>query len=175
MGYRHRLGRIDKKDRTKYVGKTASEVSDMLNPENNWAAHPPEHEQLYELGKYVEFTTDEISEFYSFDCLEECESEFHILTKKGLQHLIEWYAEGIGKYYDKLAEGTEKELKAHVLGMKMEWVDALKYGGRPYYLDQEHTDGEIVSSWKSEYAIFNLVYIYRTFNWENDFLIYSAW
>jgi len=26
-----------------------------------------------------------------------------------------------------------------------------------------------------EYAIFNLVYIYRTFDWENDYLIYSGW
>lgn len=63
-------------------------------------------------------------------------------------------------------------IKNHLRGKAEEWSG--KYI-RPYYLDEDNTDGEIVSSWKIEYAIFNLVYIYRTFDWKNDYLIYSGW
>lgn len=34
---------------------------------------------------------------------------------------------------------------------------------------------EIVSSWRYEYAIFELVRFYKTFDWENNYLIFYGW
>ena len=41
---------------------------------------------------------------------------------------------------------------------------------KPYDLDDD-TDC-IVNSWKYEYVIFELVRIYKTFDWKNDVLLY---
>lgn len=65
------------------------------------------------------------------------------------------------------------QLVSHFYGIKEEWNT--KWNLRPYYLDQDKTDGMISGSWKIEYAIFNLTYIYRTFDFKKDLLIYSAW
>ena len=157
----------------------------------------PNFVQLYELGKYANYEDGRIP-FFSFDIYEECESEFDILTKEGLLKIIEDYHNKILKNFEddfKIVEDSLKEFKdldddSEEITIKVskegyfELYNTLKskvrewnrsYKILPYYLDQEHSDGMIVSSWKYEYAIFNLVYIYRTFDWENDYLIYSAW
>jgi hypothetical protein len=131
---------------------------------------PPGHTQLYEIGKYLVFETEELSDFYDFDI---SESRFSILTKEGLKKLIQLFASWVEESYKKLTTATFEELKIHARQMHMEWENCFDY--HPYVLDQENPDGEMAHSWKHEYAIFNLVYIYRTFDWENDYLIYSAW
>lgn len=170
MGYRGRLGKIKKTIRDKYFGKSYNEVESMLN-DNESPYRLDSHTQLYELGKYIEYNED-FEPFYSFDIYEECESEFHIMKKEDLKNIIEDYHNKILEYYKDLKEGNE-DIDVFLNGKINEWNSPFNL--RPYYLDQEKTDGFIVSSWKYEYAIFNLVYIYRSFDWENDFLIYSAW
>ena len=73
--------------------------------------------------------------------------------------------------YERLAKGKD-DVQVFINSKAREWGNKFL---NPYYLDEETTDGAIVKSWEYEYAIFNLVYIYRTFDWENDYLIYSAW
>jgi ribosomal protein S10 len=45
------------------------------------------------------------------------------------------------------------------------------------YIDEpiDKRDGMLTRSWTREYSVFNLLYIYNTFDWENDYLIYNAW
>lgn len=171
MGYRARLGKIAKKERDKYKGKTYLEVYDMLPEDAPY--RPLEHTQLYELGKYVEYG-EGLEPFYDFDVYEECEAEFHIMTKEKLRDIIKDYHYKNHKYFKDLYEGDDLEQIKNYLRTKLrEWGDSSSR--QPYWLDQKNTDGEIASSWLYEYAIFNLVYIYRTFDWKNDYLIYSAW
>jgi hypothetical protein len=42
----------------------------------------------------------------------------------------------------------------------------------PYNLEKKDN---ITTSWKYEYSIFELVYIYKKFDWENDLLIYYGY
>lgn len=59
------------------------------------------------------------------------------------------------------------EIIEHLRSMRNEW-----FFGLPYDLE----DGiEVTTSWKYEYAIFELVRIYKTFDWENDYLIYYGY
>jgi len=192
MGYRIRLGRVSKSEKEKYAGKSCEEVmkdlGDDLSP-----YRPPFHEQLYEIGKYVDYPECR-SPFYDFDVYEECEGEFDILSKEGLLKIIDAHHTDVFEYYQKLFEsaagifieknGTEEdreELEAEVVSsfrrMMNEWDR--KYRLKPYRLedreDGESWDGDISGSWLKEYVIFNLAHIYRNFDWENDYLIYSGW
>ena len=169
MGYRSRLGKVAKIEKDRFNGKTHDEVEQLLG-EYNSPYYPDFHTQLYELGKYYNFTKGKIP-FYSFDIEEIYETEFYIMTKDELKELIREYHDLIYQYYEKLAQGKDN-VDEFIRSKARQWcaksID-------PYWLDQEKTDGAIVRSWEYEYAIFNLVYIYRTFDWETDYLIYSAW
>lgn len=178
MGYRTRLGRIAKTEREKYKGKTCEEVEAIINDEGRGPYRLKEHTELHELGKYVDFN-DGLESFYDFNIVEACESEFHIMTKDNLKVIIDAYHDKIHQHYKELADGKSEadgvEVDVFLQRREKMWSRTHNFGLLPYYLDEEHTDGEIVKSWQYEYAIFNLVYIYRTFDWENDYLIYSAW
>jgi len=181
MGYRARLGRIPKTAKEKYAGKSLEEVVELMGSDD-WYSRPPEYEELYEMGKYLDWR-GEAKPFYDFDIMEEAESEFHIMSKEDLKVIIEHYHKIIKDNYDKLLkefqagkpenEWDEPQVERFFKEKVHEWK--LDSYFRPYYLDEEKTDGFIVRSWKWEYAIFNIVYIYKTFDWENDYLIYSAW
>jgi hypothetical protein len=169
MSYRSRLGKIAKTEKEKYKGKSYEEVAAMMG-EDFVCYRPNAHTELFELGKYFEFTKGKIN-FYDFDIEEEEDCEFYIMSKEDLKELIYDYHELIYNMYERLAKGKD-DVQTFINGKAIEWCGKFSI---PYYLDEETTDGEIVKSWKYEYSIFNLVYIYRTFDWENDYLIYSAW
>ena len=44
---------------------------------------------------------------------------------------------------------------------------------RPYNLKEDNS--EIVSSWRYEYAIFEMVRLFKTFDWENNYLLFYGW
>lgn len=55
----------------------------------------------------------------------------------------------------------------HVRSMRIEWVHLT-----PYDLNQE---GTVTDSWKYEYAIFELVKIYKSFDWKKNQMIYYGY
>jgi hypothetical protein len=180
MGYRLRLGKVSKSDwENIYKYKSKEEIIENWwdEDEDFSFAYPPEHIQLYELGKHVDFVNEEFTPFYSFEL---DGNDFWIVSKKGLLSIIDKYHESTNNYYQELMrlfndkdDKFERRISNHLLSKTNEW--GKPYGRRPYYLDQENTDGFISGSWDIEYAIFNLVYIYRTFDFEKDLLIYSGW
>jgi hypothetical protein len=172
MGYRARLGKVKKSEKEYWQNKSYDEVDEEIGSENA-VYFPPFHTQIYELGKYFNFTQGK-TPFYSFDVEEETECEFFIMSKQELKELIQDCHEIIYQYFERMAQGLKYEdtPQEHVEDKARSWGNQFI---NPYYLDEEKTDGEITKSWSYEYSIFNLVYIYRTFDWENDYLIYSAW
>lgn len=175
MGYRLKLGKIPKSEKPRFHGKNSTDSQAMIG-EDESLYYPPAHTQLFELGKYVTYE-EHTYPFYSFDIYDEYESDFLIMTKAGLKTVIKEYHEKIRRNYQDLlwandSEGTNDFLRSRA----REWSRNV-FGLCPYYLDQppERSDGMMAASWQYEYSIFNLVYIYRTFDWENDYLIYSGW
>jgi hypothetical protein len=197
MGYRTRLGKIAKTERQKVIGKSADQIRQMYEGREDSPYYPKEHTQLHELGKYVEYSSDHnFEQYYSFDIQEEFESEFHILTKEDLEFIINDYHKRIHQnysFYEKVFKGevlTEEEKERFGIYFEdednkeakrrvseffrdrvREWGDG-PFKLKPYSLDKEQ---DLIQSWQYEYAIFQLVEIYRNFDWENDYLIYSAW
>jgi hypothetical protein len=169
MGYNSRLGKVHKKWKKIVKGQTIEEVEKMLLDDER-CYYPFFHTEIHSLGKYYNFTKG-ATPFYSFDIQEECGNEFFIMQKHELKELIYEYHNLIYQNYEKLSKGIYNA-KQFFSSRAKEWCLPVL---EPYYLDQEHTDGAIVSSCQYEYAIFNLVHIYRYFNWKKYYLIYSAW
>lgn len=173
MGYRARLGRVEKTEKARFAGKTCEEAEEMM--EESYSCYRPGfHFELYELGKYCEFDIKPES-FYDFDVEKECECEFHILSKDGLKQIIAEYHEKVASNYREISE--KGEWRQFIESRNREWNKKSSYGMLPYKLDEDpqRGDGNLINSWQYEYGIFELVSIYRTFDWEKNYLIYSAW
>jgi hypothetical protein len=156
----------------------------------------------YELGKYIDefdkkffkpvFKNKETQKHYTE------ENHFYIVQKEFVLELINYYTEKIRTYYRDLlnpffgedgksvaefmktesATPTKDEIKGiylaidHIRSMGMEWgVTSWFPDSVPYNTEY----GDIVGSWKYEYAIFNLVNLYRTFDWKRNVMIYYAY
>lgn len=61
----------------------------------------------------------------------------------------------------------------HIRNNSTDWgVNTIFKDHRPYNLTR---GDEITTSWKYEYNVFELVRIYKTFDWENNIMIYYGW
>jgi hypothetical protein len=153
----------------------------------------------YELGKYVDsfdkkffkrvFINKETQKYF------EEEHDFYIVQKEFVEELINYYTEKVRTMYNKLLtpffgdnnkireeinlkEGdtlTEDQITSiytlisHTREMGFEWgVMGWFKDSVPYNLNST----ELVGSWKFEYAIFNLVNLYNTFDWKKNVMIY---
>ncbi len=204
MGYRLRIGRISKKAYDKYKDiesyeKVIKEAG--LKEHASIVYELPEYEEIYEIGKYVDYSNG-TSPFFKFD-LEEC--EFSIASKEWLLSLIEVYRKKTERWYeilskalfedkDKPKEKVDKIERINFLQINKEmYVDDLYeefpalelfhhinsrlrlWKGnfvKPYSLKDNNT---VSGDWSYEYSVFNLVHILHTFDWDNDLMIYSGW
>lgn len=101
------------------------------------------------------------------------ETELYLIEKEFLELIIESYRIYINNYYSNMlktitssgiTEISEKNLSTicnHIRSMSFEWIG--KEG--PYKLS--NLTDSITTSHKYEYAIFELIRIYKTFDWEN--------
>lgn len=143
--------------------------------------------------------------FFKKPCLKEMyeEYDFYIVTPEFLAYLIENYSNKVRKYYDEMIMpfmGEESdflnsvEIKRdfpdnnyafdfskitntqqtalfkiieHVRSMRTEWVQLTPY-------DLEGGDS-ITTSWKFEYGVFELVRIYKSFDWKRNVMIYYGY
>ena len=147
---------------------------------------------IYELGKRSEigfkleserpslFTSEELKERYSDD-------GFALLTKDDFKAIIEFYRQKIVDWFQSLLNPNESRIDANKLSKEerkhLEWEYEIRdkldgwsgkfFGILPIDLDEsrEHITGD----WSYEYAIFELVRVYKIFDWENDNLILVGW
>lgn len=163
-----------------------------------------EGKQIYEFGKYVSFKYPEKSfkPFFKDGKLMERFSDYDLLVvnKDFFLAVINHYSENVKEYYNEmltpifgtlnnmnLRRGNEAtfirkwdfslmtedeknkvmECLLHVKDMACEW----EYFKHPYDLENDR----LCKSWKYEYTIFELVRLYKTFNWNKDVLIWCGW
>ena len=182
MGYRARLGRFPKVDHKKFKHlKTEQEAYQYFEDHHSGYAHyrPPGHQELVELGKYVNYAKEthlNAKPFYDFD-LEE--TEFVIVDRDFLLHIIEEYRKNTAEWYVELLEtiqtGDTAMVEQHVRTKVSEWDNKFYSTLKTDEIGDNDTDGHLTRSWKFEYAVFNLLHILHTFDWDNDYLIYSGW
>lgn len=186
MGYRNYINVISKevyletKDLTKeelcQKYPDIAEEDDWDDDDNVISWYFPKRElptfrELHCLGKYCDFPIEDYTEPY-FSKWECSDTEFSVASQELLLTIIEEYRKTILENYKNDLEKSEEEIKVDIKRKITEWNG---YGSEiyPYSLNIENKG--IVRSWLYEYAIFELVHIYKTIDWENEILIYSGW
>ena len=178
MGFRTYIGRMSKDSAEKIKILTLKDIAHEFGEgSDDIDVYPPGPyelaEEVYELGKYVEVTADSFRLFDDDDVEEHYNSDylFHGLTKKGFAEIINQQRENISKYYKTLNDsygivGVDQfPIKEHLNSMASEWNNKWT---NPVDLDN---GSKVTSSWKFEYTIFELIRLYKTFDWENDIAV----
>lgn len=124
--------------------------------------------QIHDFGKNCDFKIDKLkSRFFTNPMSFEEDEEFSIGSKELLEYIIGYYKSKVIDYYKNLENYEYEELKKEIHSKWIEWALVSPF-------DLNINNPKIVSSWKYEYAVFELVRIYKTFDWENNILIYSG-
>lgn len=142
-------------------------------------------EKLYWLWKYVDFSDWMDWVVFEDNSLNEMYDEysFHILDKKIIKNIINEYSENVANYYKwlidwinthrflsfelwkskKTAEQRNHDIDVHLANRVRDFSK-----NKVFNIEE----GPISSSWEYEYAIFELIRIYREFDHEKDVLLY---
>jgi len=139
--------------------------------------------ELCEFGKYVDWAFDmqENNEsIFGNQELKERYSDYApvICTKEDFLFAINKYKEKVVAYYKGLLEGDkesrlpiEERWKRHIEGQLTEWKNGFGYCA----VNTDLSAKRITDSWLYEYAIFELVRVYKTFDWQNNTLVLLGW
>ena len=205
MGYRHYLYAVPKKqvaeiqacktndDLCKFAENYGYKVNrNYCGDGSGWVSPHKIGKELYDLGKYSEigfkleskrpslFTSKELKERYSDD-------GFALLTKDDFKAVIEAYRQKIIKWLQSLLNVDERICFSDELTkeqyqfetLKQETQDKLDSWSGKYFgispIDLDESRERITGDWSYEYAIFELVRVYKTFDWENDDLVLVGW
>lgn len=171
MGFRNYLGKIPKKDYIEIKDKSYEELLDYFNVKDYFNPRDiPSFVNLYELGKYCEFDYSKDTSNFFTNIEADSDEMFLLASKDFLLNVIEDYRKYVISYYDKLSKGeTETSIEKFIINRKNRWE------GQWIPYDINDNCKLIVSSWEYEYAIFELVRIYKDFDWDNDLLIYLGY
>lgn len=187
MGYRNYIGIIEKskindlmacktvEDEKAVYNKYGWEYDEDSDGEVYFSNSDLDYREDYELGKYVSLNEDvhnSLTDIFSKDSPLYCkDTEFKVGDEKFLLALIENYRIEVKTYFESLQNKSLEELKDAVEDKLFIWGEpAERRGGFTYNL-KKNSD-KIVDSWFYEYAIFELVRIYKSFNPETEVVVY---
>jgi hypothetical protein len=192
MGYRHYFYAIPKKqiegirncktneEFCTWAEKAGYEV-EREEDEEPWVTVYHLGREIYEFGKYVDWAFDmqnKNESIFTYDELKERYSDYDpvICSKDDFLAAIDNYKQKIISYLEgclEEEEGSTSEQKCvrDVKDRLYEWKNPYKYAA----VDINDDRSCITTSWLYEYAIFELVRKYKTFDWENDCLVLLGW
>jgi len=200
MGYRHYLYAIPKKQVIEIQAcKTATDLTEFAkrydypyDKDDGWLSLYKIGKKLYELGKYSEIGFKLESERPSVFTSEELKKEyvdygFALLTKDDFKAVIEFYRQKIIDWFKSLleikdsskftVEFTKEQYQFEML--KREVQNKLDSWSGKYFgispIDLDESRERITGDWSYEYAIFELVRVYKAFDWENEDLVLIGW
>lgn len=190
MGYRHYLYQVNKGlvDKIRAC-KTNDEYGEVFKANVSGGDDEEEYFPIYDLGKtlfefgmYYEnagemykhgdslFTSEELNERYE-------EYGAIVLDKSGLLCAIEWQAKRITSIYEDLLK--EKSISPYDGRSQF---DRLAEHARDYLRWWKHgacdlgeNSDHVAGSWLYEHTIFDLVRIYKTFDWEKNCIVFVGW
>lgn len=205
MGYRHYLYAVPKKqveeiracktndDLIKVAERYCYKIDKDCCDDGSYWFHPYEvGKEIYELGKYSEIAFKLESERPSLFTSEELKKRykdygFALLTKDDFKAVIETYRQKIIDWLQSLLDPEDdpiipsklsKEERKH-LAIEHSIEDKISSWSGKYFgispIDLDESRERITGDWSYEYAIFELVRLYKIFDWENNDLVLIGW
>lgn len=178
MGYRLYLGKVDKEEHDKmqrmsypYLCEKYGDV--YSKPEEKFDGNVSVYELVKELhgfGKYYDVDTTKYNTFFANKDVQAHfeDNDFWIVDREFLLGIIEKERKAMADWYEECKGKTHEELIHQAESNASEWRG--DFGVCPYNLDLGKP--HLVDSWKRDYAIFDLIRIYKTFDFENNVLVY---
>jgi len=180
MSYRLRLGKIEKELKIQYNGKSYEDVLKEFgddDPDNFIFASIEGFEEIEYIPDLPYPSSSEWARFYSFD-LKEYGYEFSILSKENLKEIINLITKEISKMYNSLHIDLHNgcggsaigRIASMIMSKRNDWDTEFV---SPLVWDENNLCVTNLGSY--EYMVFNLISIYKHFNWEDDYLVFSGW
>lgn len=196
MGYRNYIGSLPRKEYNQIKNFTKEELYKFKKVNDDYiGVYDIVTDNMYALGKYVDqfpkrlfkpvFLNKELQKDFTK------EHDFYLVGKKFLEVVINDYGLKVRNYYndllkDFLTDEKYPRLKDpkdapvqsvvkvlhHIYSMSFEWGCTPFSDDMPYNLNKGDA---VTTSWKFEYAQFELVRIYKTFDFKNNVLIYYGY
>jgi predicted heme/steroid binding protein len=185
MGYRTYIAPMPRSEYEMMKDFTKDELLKYKNAEEDGyvGVYNITQKAIYEFGKYTEFDDSKFFKpFFTNKDLQDdftSEQDFWVVEKDYLRHIIEFYKKLVQDFYTELLSGIthnnsaqiysvkSQELYNHVRSNATEWLQL-----SPFDLDKGDA---VTTSWKYEYSIFELVRIYKSFDWENNVMVYYGY
>jgi len=193
MGYRQYLQCISKKKGDKIRTLTVDELKKKYGEYDGEGYYVSPHDiptkELYEFGKYWGGDGKEYKRcfFLNMDTHKYMtrEYDFWMVDDEFVKVQIEFIHKEMGDYlqeiFDALITGLENKdfdaiSKSNLYGfinnrLKCNWKS--DYGFTPYNLDKKSE--HLVKSDAYEYQVFDLVRIYKTFDFDKNYLLFTGW
>lgn len=170
MGYRNYIGKVKKEKYDELSSLSNKQIVELYDSYGDSlyfnVKEITELEEIHEFGKYCEFDIKKHTKrFFKDKMVFEDDEEFYIASPKFLECVIKDYHNNIINYYNKIMDESDEQKNIYFKSKISEWSSL-----KPYNLDLNND--VIVDSWKYEYVIFELVRIYKSFDWDNYLLIY---
>lgn len=183
MGYRHYIG-IAEKSKLEFV-KDLSIVELQDCYDEDYLPARLFTKETYELGKM--YDDRDIAKFRSdvftnpdTNChFNNSDNEFYIINKEGFEFIIDSYRKKVLAYYESILNPSKEDVlfgdqltpeKCIQEKVRTWGENCTKFKLYPYSLKGE----QISTSWTYEYAIFELVRVYKSINWETQVVTISA-
>lgn len=183
MGYNLYLAEMTKDEVNALKTMTLKDIINKYTNDNTLPS-PYEivHKKLLDLGSYVDYEDALVSNYgtriiksedtqegdYYDTGYELCE-----ISKEGLKFIINYYMKKASKYYSRLLDsltiiGSDTtQLTSFLNRRKVDWLPDEKVLGVLDFSDSHY----LSRSWDYEYNTFNLLSIYKSFDWQNKSLI----
>lgn len=190
MGYRHYLYKIKKEELNKIRNMSNSDLYlyTKSNEDDGWWSPLDlfKGKCIYCLGDidnklYKVLNNNKISEIFAQEEVKEHMEEYDngILNADGFLKILELYKEHIVNYFkDLLKDGYEESWKkdktsAEKLKEHIEEKTRMIENCNEY--DFNLKNEQITDSWYYEYALFELIRLYKTIDWQNNYVVYLAY
>lgn len=190
MGYRHYLYKIKKDELNKIRNMTNSDLYIYTNSDeedNYWSPLDLfKGNCIYCLGEidndlYALLENNRIAEIFTNEEVRENMEDYDngILNADGFLEIMKLYKEKVLKYLkDLLKDGYEeswREDKTSVEKMDSHIQEKIRMITNCNEYDFDLNKEKITESWTFEYALFELIRLYKTIDWDNCYVIYLAY
>lgn len=172
MGYRTYLGTVDKTGHDQMQKMSLFYLKEKYGDGETVGVYELV-EELIGFGKYFDVDTTKYPHFFASEEMQKefSDYDFWIVDRDFLRAIISKEHLAMAEWFEECSGKTHEELIRQMKMMATEWRG--DFGVCPYNLDL--TKPHLVDSWKRDYAIFDLVRIYKTFDFEKNNLIYYGW
>ncbi len=174
MGYRLYLGQISKEEHDKAQKMSYPYLCEKYGDKGqDFVSVYQIVKELHGFGKYYEVDTEKYNHFFANKELQEhfSDNDFWVVDRDFLLGIIEKERKEMAEWYEECKSKTHEELIFQAESHASEWRG--DFGVCPYNLDLSKP--HLVDSWKRDYAIFDLIRIYKSFDFEKNVLVYYGW